>query len=875
MEGFSPTSHDHVGVLYESNSRLGTRRSINVYASEELIVGRHAGSCHLMVDDPVVSNKHLRIYTIIFDQGNPGEVAPLIYAQDLSSNGTFWNGALIGKGNGGFLLSDGDTLSISEDTSLTLKCQHEKDDPPFGQIQLDEIAKFHQDYSITNRLLGAGAYGKVHMAVDHSRGKQLACKIVDIGGLKKRLGDLRSCVRKTRRPAAEVDMHAETQGLGKWGERCRETRYIESKLEVYNREVDILKHLHHPNIIGLEKVFRTENTIYMFQELVTAGDLFSFLEFKQGKLLDVEAAVIVRQIVIALDYLHANGIVHRDLKPDNVLMTSLENGSRVVLTDFGCARYIGHLTTRMTTMMGTVEYTAPEIRRTESTRKRGYTKAVDMWSLGCLTVVLLTGGSPFTDPNTLEYSEEMAFNCNLDALEMDKEWQQVGERPKDFVRKLLVQDPERRMIAKGALIHGWFANPVHYQAFHEVYTRSVKGWDPRPDPRTIVSNLVDGDFRLEDEAKLKAQGFDHSAPAYRPCLPFANNFHHTIMRSQSPGVGHRSGSRTTHSGSTKRRPDNRKKERKSQTRETNSASLRLLDDQRKRNKDYKRRMTKLDAVKRARKKRVEEWAATNENPDDKQNEEANMTNRNIENGVDPTGDDHLFEDISSYGYNPKRGKSRVRLPFSPRAWDQGLYYLVSAELAAVFETQQQQGAMGEWGSFYDGSSTASTPVLVATPQELMLDVEPMDTLEPGMEISTLRPPPPPSPANGDAEASSLPNQLSFGDVDGWLSRINIDPDPDQDLNPDACPAEPASERRRGNGRRRVKDIFDFEEDTEEEEEADQVYEEVEDRISGKKRMVVYGEDADVVAGTEMDVDVDDEYINGPISYVTLDEFLGL
>jgi serine/threonine protein kinase len=92
---------------------------------------------------------------------------------------------------------------------------------------------------------------------------------------------------------------------------------------------------------------------------VTAGDLFSFLEFKKGRLLDVEAAVIVRQILIALSYLHDHNVVHRDLKPDNVLMTSLANGSRIVLTDFGCARYISQERPRMCTVMGTVQYTAP------------------------------------------------------------------------------------------------------------------------------------------------------------------------------------------------------------------------------------------------------------------------------------------------------------------------------------------------------------------------------------------------------------------------------------------------------------------------------------------------------------------------------------
>ena len=98
---------------------------------------------------------------------------------------------------------------------------------------------------------------------------------------------------------------------------------------------------------------------YLVQDLVTAGDLFSFIGYKGGKLAGIEAAVIIRQVVMALDYLHDRNIVHRDLKPDNILMTSLADGCRVVLTDFGCARRVRSNVERMSTVIGTFEYSAP------------------------------------------------------------------------------------------------------------------------------------------------------------------------------------------------------------------------------------------------------------------------------------------------------------------------------------------------------------------------------------------------------------------------------------------------------------------------------------------------------------------------------------
>ena len=72
----------------------------------------HSVSQHV-IDDPHVSRKHLRIYTIVYDSDDPSEVDALIYAEDLSSHGTYWNGSLIGRGNGGFLLSDGDVLKLA------------------------------------------------------------------------------------------------------------------------------------------------------------------------------------------------------------------------------------------------------------------------------------------------------------------------------------------------------------------------------------------------------------------------------------------------------------------------------------------------------------------------------------------------------------------------------------------------------------------------------------------------------------------------------------------------------------------------------------------------------------------------------------------
>lgn len=89
--------------------------------------------------DPVISNIHLRIYTIIFDRENPDEVAPLVYAQDLSMNGTSWNGYPMGKGRGSFLLSDGDVLQLSPRLSLHIRCAAQGKEDCFDMLQMIEM----------------------------------------------------------------------------------------------------------------------------------------------------------------------------------------------------------------------------------------------------------------------------------------------------------------------------------------------------------------------------------------------------------------------------------------------------------------------------------------------------------------------------------------------------------------------------------------------------------------------------------------------------------------------------------------------------------------------------------------------------------------
>lgn len=97
---------------------------------------------------------------------------------------------------------------------------------------------------------------------------------------------------------------------------------------------------------------------------MTGGDLFSYIAYKGGKLHEAECGIIIIQLLEAIRYLHTNGIVHRDVKPENILVDSLREGARVVLSDFGSAS--SNVTDvdsenlrRMMSVTGTFEYSAP------------------------------------------------------------------------------------------------------------------------------------------------------------------------------------------------------------------------------------------------------------------------------------------------------------------------------------------------------------------------------------------------------------------------------------------------------------------------------------------------------------------------------------
>jgi serine/threonine protein kinase len=168
--------------------------------------------------------------------------------------------------------------------------------------------------------------------------------------------------------------------------------------------------------------------------------------------------------------------------------------------------------------------------QTSKVKEIGYTKAVDLWSLGCVTVVLLTGGYPFFEAGSGEYSERLASDCNLDVLEKSQSWRDVGARPKAFVKGLLVLDERQRMTAKESLTHEWFTNDAYRTDFEELYRRAIRHWRPRTSKNPIIE-LVEADnlkcLPFSQPLKTESQKSRKRGPIPfdPPCKSFPRRLH--------------------------------------------------------------------------------------------------------------------------------------------------------------------------------------------------------------------------------------------------------------------------------------------------------------------------------------------------------------
>jgi hypothetical protein len=220
-----------------------------------------------------------------------------------------------------------------------------------------------------------------------------------------------------------------------------------SDLELVRTEIEILKICQHPNIVRLYNVFENADYLYIIMEYCYGGDLFSYLENRHFRLTEKRASTIIHQMATAVYYMHSFGVVHRDLKPENVLMASSDEDSDIRILDFGLSKILGPYE-KCDEPYGTLTYCAPEIIVDEP-----YSKPVDLWSLGVMTYLMVSGKLPFNSEDENEIARQVVYdepNYTRNPI-----WKTISAECLDFIKRLLDKDQNKRMTIKEVLEHKW------------------------------------------------------------------------------------------------------------------------------------------------------------------------------------------------------------------------------------------------------------------------------------------------------------------------------------------------------------------------------------------------------------------------------------
>ena len=337
-------------------------------------LGRSRNS-DIIVDDKRVSSSHCLIYC------DYTQARLRVFIEDSSANGTFINDALTRLTRGERIdLKSGDEIFLvsprsngPEDHATTFMFVNIRERmvlqraiglAPTGSAGANGATHVRhvEDVYVIGDQIGSGMCGTVHLCIHRETGEHYAVKIID------------------------TKKFSLSPGLS-----TKDLR----------EEAEMMKRLNHPNIIRIRDTFETDNIIFIVMELVRGGDLFDRI-LEKGKYSETSARLVMLKILSAVSYLHSEEIIHRDLKPENILLVDAHDDTNVKITDFGLAKRTNQ--DGLKTFCGTPQYFAPEVLKRKSTvlGKGSYGTSADMWSLGVVLFILLSGAFPFDEENLFD-----------------------------------------------------------------------------------------------------------------------------------------------------------------------------------------------------------------------------------------------------------------------------------------------------------------------------------------------------------------------------------------------------------------------------------------------------------------------------------------
>lgn len=228
-------------------------------------------------------------------------------------------------------------------------------------------------------------------------------------------------------------------------------------------EIKILKKLSHPNIVTPLEYCKDANDLFLVTEYCDGGTLYDRIA-REGRLDENMCRSFVKQILSGLAYCHQNGIVHRDIKPENLLFDSAGSLGRIKIIDFGVSAQFSK-DYFMDKKCGTCYYIAPEII------KGRYNEKVDIWSLGVVLFVMMTGRPPVDGDNQVNILMKILNIKNVDFSVVERV---ASPSSLSFIKRMLEINIEKRASARELLAHEWLSAD-HASISPIAFNKALKG----------------------------------------------------------------------------------------------------------------------------------------------------------------------------------------------------------------------------------------------------------------------------------------------------------------------------------------------------------------------------------------------------------------
>eukprot|EP00418_Pyrodinium_bahamense_P093696 CAMPEP_0179042224 /NCGR_PEP_ID=MMETSP0796-20121207/16556_1 /TAXON_ID=73915 /ORGANISM="Pyrodinium bahamense, Strain pbaha01" /LENGTH=497 /DNA_ID=CAMNT_0020738601 /DNA_START=34 /DNA_END=1527 /DNA_ORIENTATION=+ len=271
-------------------------------------------------------------------------------------------------------------------------------------------------------------------------------------------------------------------------------------LERLMSEIDIMAMMDHPSIVKLYETFEDHHNLYLVMELCSGGELFDRI-VEAGHFAETEAAVVMRQMISAVNYMHSVGVCHRDLKPENFLFLSRTDpipNNLLKLIDFGLSATI-QKGKYFSTKAGTPYYVAPQVLDGR------YDQSCDIWSCGVIMFVLLCGYPPFyaeTDDEVLKLVKKGVYTFNK------ADWSCVSNDAKDLISHVLKMSPSGRYTASQALKHVWITKkaPRAQKVTSKSLVNNLRGFRSTNKFKKVALQVIAGQLS-EDRIKSLRESF--------------------------------------------------------------------------------------------------------------------------------------------------------------------------------------------------------------------------------------------------------------------------------------------------------------------------------------------------------------------------------